>query len=422
MHRSSLDHQKTESVSRFFLHGIGGVYNYGCEAIVRGTVRILNHAFPGIPIIYLSKRPGEDRSILKDCPVEVWDNGPYPRWHPRRAVPAFLRRAGVTHSWLCSERFRDFGPGDCVLSIGGDIFTLGSGPYPRTVDVPAIATIRHMMQRGARVVLWGASVGPFEQWPAAVPVFTDFLSSLDLITVREPVTLRYLQTLGIEENVVSVADPAFAMEPITVKEDWPFVGKDAPVLGVNLSPLSARLALRKGLDSVISEQVTFLSRVIKNLGVRMLLVPHVVAPHDPWDDDYAYLERILNGLYAYHSTREVALLPAGLGARRTKGVIGSCDALVAARMHCAIAGVSTDVPTLFVSYSAKAQGMAEFAYSSQNRSIALNELVSSRGLHTIEELLQNDDRAQRKLYHTSHFTQMAMQSANLLCDICRHTD
>ncbi len=414
MHRSSPKHQKAESVSRFFLHGIGGVYNYGCEAIVRGTVQILGYAFPGTPIIYLSKRPAEDRSILDDCPVEVWDNGPYPRWNARRAVPAILRRAGLPHTWLSSERFRDFRPGDCVLSIGGDIFTLGNGPYPKRVDLPAITAIRHMMRRGAKVVLWGASVGPFEQWPAAVPVFTEILSSLDLITVREPVTLRYLQTLGIEKNVASVADPAFVMKPLNAKEDWPFTDYSEPTLGVNLSPLSARLAMKKEMDNAISEQVAFLSRVIKDLGVRVLLIPHVIAPHNPQDDDYAYLEQVLTGLRTDHSDHQVALLSPGIGARRTKGVIGHCDALVAARMHCAIAGISSGVPTLFVSYSKKSQGMAEFVYSSQKYCIGLGELNTNKGMVAIEQLIADRDALNNALrVKKLHFDSMAMESGEL---------
>ena len=40
------------------LIGIGGVYNYGCEAIVRGTVNILKSINPEVKISYASYNYG----------------------------------------------------------------------------------------------------------------------------------------------------------------------------------------------------------------------------------------------------------------------------------------------------------------------------------------------------------------------------
>ena len=48
------------------LIGIGGVYNYGCEAIVRGTVEILRKVNPQIQIAYASYNYVDDKRRLKD--------------------------------------------------------------------------------------------------------------------------------------------------------------------------------------------------------------------------------------------------------------------------------------------------------------------------------------------------------------------
>ena len=42
------------------LIGIGGVYNYGCEAIVRGTVNILKSINPEVKISYASYNYEDD--------------------------------------------------------------------------------------------------------------------------------------------------------------------------------------------------------------------------------------------------------------------------------------------------------------------------------------------------------------------------
>ena len=55
----------------FLLYGIHGLYNYGCEAIVRGTMAILRDKWPECEIVYASRRPEEDKDILKGEPINV---------------------------------------------------------------------------------------------------------------------------------------------------------------------------------------------------------------------------------------------------------------------------------------------------------------------------------------------------------------
>jgi colanic acid/amylovoran biosynthesis protein len=401
---------------RFLLHGIGGVYNYGCEAIVRGTVEILRVRWPDCEIIYLSRRPTEDRTALDDCALQVVDNSRLHGTDGRRLLRGCLRRVGLPYDWVSSEKFTAYRRTDCVISIGGDIFTLGPGPYPAGGDVPKLRVARYIMSKGCRFVLWGASVGPFDAWPRAVPAFTKFLRDTTLITVREPVTLRYLETLGIRENVAPVADPAFMMESTTVPGDFPYA-QDATrlIVGVNLSPLSLRYASKERADGV-RDQVNFLDALIRRLGVRLLLIPHVLAPHQRADDDYSYLQEIYVGLREQYPDA-VRLLPPDLGARRTKGIIGRCDALLAARMHCAIAGVSNGIPTLFIAYSAKAKGMAQYVYEQQGWSVDLQLLHTVETMEKIQGILR--DRSQTKVCLMSaqeRFRRDAMKAGRVLAD------
>lgn len=61
------------NISNVLLIGIGGVYNYGCEAIIRGTVIILKKQFPDIKISYASYNYEYDKNRLSDCDVHVID-------------------------------------------------------------------------------------------------------------------------------------------------------------------------------------------------------------------------------------------------------------------------------------------------------------------------------------------------------------
>lgn len=403
--------------ARFFLHGIGGIYNYGCEAIVLGTLEILHKIWPDREIVYMSKRPQEDKKILNGCHVSILDNRLPSLSSPKRIIKALLRRVGLPYTWIIFDKLPSFHPGDCLLSIGGDIFTLGTGPFPRKVRLDKLKFVQKVVQRGFLFILWGASIGPFEAWPEAVSVFRKLLMEMTLITVREPETQRYLESLGITKNVVEVADPAFLLPKELQEEDFPFSKNIKQVLGVNLSPLSVRyrLGVQKAEEAII-KQTEFLRKIIDELGVKILLIPHVVAPHDPYDDDYTYLKEILDKLSKTHD-KKVALLPPNLGAKRTKGVISKCDALLAARMHCGIAGVSSATPTIFISYSHKAWGMSKYVYGNYNWCINLEDFIKKDSLNKIKELIRQKDQIRRQLKHSEErFRRDAFLAGQVLWD------
>ncbi len=369
---------------RFMLHGIGGVYNYGCEAIVRGTLRVLRERWPEARVSYASRSAAEDAVALADLDLEIMDiDGPSVTL--RKVVRGLLRRAGLPNGFVAPEAPNIAAGQDALLSIGGDIFTLPAPPIPARPNLPQ-ADFARAAQRRAPWVLWCASVGPFEDSPNALRRFREALNGASLILVREQSSENYLNGLGLGERVERVADPAFVMEPDSRDEDWPFDEAGGPVLGVNLSPLSLRhLALDPGA-SALATQVETLHRLRNELGLRLLLIPHVIDPRNPVDDDHRHLAAIAEAL-SERDPAGVRLLPPDLGARRSKAVAARCDALVAARMHCAIAGASSGVPTLFLAYSSKAVGMAECVYGDSERLMGVTEFTGDAGVSAVRKLM-----------------------------------
>ena len=53
------------------LYGIAGLYNFGCEAIVRGTVALIRQVEPNADIYYYSPRANEDRDKIYDLDISV---------------------------------------------------------------------------------------------------------------------------------------------------------------------------------------------------------------------------------------------------------------------------------------------------------------------------------------------------------------
>lgn len=373
------DQQTQMKAPKILLIGIGGVYNYGCEAIVRGTEHMLRGQWPDARIVYASCRPEDDRARLSGCNVEIIRRKRRSRYSPRNALRKLLSIAGILWYPISDPPVTANGY-DVVLSIGGDIYTLGSnGSGPRGFMRFGDACER----RGVPYILWGASVGPFSHNPEAERVFTTHLKNLSLITARETATVDYLQMLGLISNVIPCADPAYVVAPEIVA-DYTSRRKDLTV-GINLSPLSVRHAGFSLGESVLSQTRT-IERLIHALNAHIVLIPHVVCEFSEMDDDRRYLRRVKQAVRSEYK-EAVTLLEADIGFIGTKKELTKCDLLIAARMHCAINALAAHVPTIFLSYSRKAVGMCQYVYGNRDWVVPLNEFLPDSILGKVSRLI-----------------------------------
>ena len=63
-------------MKKVLLIGIRGTYNYGCEAIVRGTTVLLEKNIPEIEVYYASYNYADDRKRLEGCNVHLINRKP----------------------------------------------------------------------------------------------------------------------------------------------------------------------------------------------------------------------------------------------------------------------------------------------------------------------------------------------------------
>lgn len=400
------------------LEGILGVYNYGCEAIVRGTAAALHAQWPSCRVRYASARPVEDERSLNGADVEVTPlhrdlsllDRARRRLKRQLPMPPIAANAVWSSPWI--------GDAECILQIGGDMLTLVPSQRGAT-QFPQVDHLNELLATGRPVVLWGASVGPFDGNDAAVTAFGDALRRLALITAREPGTARYLRRLGITDNVVEVADPAFLMPaaPLdsAIRPHLPQAGKRT--VAVNLSPHAVHYAFEQGRESdALSAQAELVATIVEDLDADVLLVPHVIYPGSATDDDAAYLETLETRVPTTLRPR-VRRLPSTLGATRTKTILASCQAVVAARMHCAVAAVSSGVPTLFVSYSGKALGMAEFVYGDRDLVVGVDAPVSELVDRVAHLLRMSESLSAHLVGNQPRFVEMALAGGRALATV-----
>jgi polysaccharide pyruvyl transferase WcaK-like protein len=372
---------------RILLIGIGGVYNYGCEAIVRGTEAIVRQEYPDADIVYASRRVADDRKRLEGSEVQIIERGSPRRYSAKNIYRKLLSFAGIRWAPMV-ESLGLLENVDAVFSIGGDIYTLSpNGDY--SMAFPKFGNAAR--KRGIPYVLWGASVGPFSDNPKAERAFTNHLKCLSLITARETATVDYLRSLGISDNVVSCADPAYVVAPEIKTNGIRQGGKFT--IGINLSPLSIRYTGHSE-EEAIHAQAKTIEGLIKAFDARIVLIPHVVSDFNEGDDDLRYLRKVKRAIASEHQDA-LSLLESDPGFVGAKKELVKCDLVIAARMHCAINALAAHVPTILVAYSRKAVGMCQYVYGNGDWVLPLSEFSKEGVLEEKVRAMKNQEPAVR---------------------------
>lgn len=372
----------------FLLYGSGFVYNYGCEAIIRGTVHLLRQQWPDGRIRYASVLCHADSARLAGCPVEVV---------PRVRKQCYFERFPLVSPWTLSRwlqyRFKiDHLPtfehseyledSDVVLSVGGDLYT----PHPSGWGYPKdlVRFGDAVLARGKKLVVWGASIGPFKAKSQAEDAIAQHLRHVTLITAREQSTIAYLRRIGIEYNVVACADPAFALAG---NGHRPNTTRSRPHIAVNLSPLSVAYS-KVSIDDALNSHAEAIKALVDRIGADIVLAPHVRSYHFGSNDDYRYLCRLYS-LLPDMVRRHVTILESDEGYLGAKQVFAECDLVIAARMHCAINALSECVPAILLAYSQKAYGLSEYVYGSTRWVLPVSQLQPQKLIATVESLLSS---------------------------------
>lgn len=394
---------------RILLFGIDGVFNYGCEALVRGTVEILRNTWPdGCSITYVSFRAKEDARALADLDVHV--AGVTSRWRPR-----FVFEAGTTRFLGCRWRGRSRVSRaairwcDYALCLGGDVYEPSNH---RILDFA-----RRALRANKQVVVWGASMPAYHGGDEYPEAYVEHLKRLSLVAVRDVSSRDFLASKGVMDNVILVADSGFCM-PAADEPLPPGIECSQPVVAMNFSPFSTCITF--GQDSVESMKDTYgrlIGSVLREFHGTVLLVPHVISPWFHLYDDYGFLRDVLARVN--DGGGRVGLLPPHLGAMRTKGVLRRCHAVVSARMHCAIAAASVATPPLFLMYSPKVKGMAKYVYGAEDFVLPLRNLADDLLLGKLGDLLSRRQELSSALESRSKlWREDAMRGGEALTSLC----
>lgn len=348
---------------KIYFAGQDNFGNRGCEALIRSNVKTIHEVIPDAEFLVPTNNLAADSKQWPSAAgqrISFINAEPIPesiRWWSRaRRIFKFLQAFPPKFS-VSQETKNNILNSDALIMTGGDIISLDYGLeslfyWQRICEVA--------MDAGKPTILWAGSIGPFTALPAVEKLMKSFMQRFSLITVRETATLKYLQSLGIN-NAKLVTDPAFALDPEAFEHDaLSFFTNHDDVIGFNVSPLIRKFrATNESKDDLDDEVVRFLVNVLREKQNKILLIPHV----DPLNgsdinSDSAYMVNILNKVKAAgFDDSVIRILPRTLNAAQLKFVISKCKVFMGARTHATVAALSQTVPTTSIAYSIKAKGI-----------------------------------------------------------------
>lgn len=339
---------------KIVITGITSFRNHGVEALVVCTIDQLRERLPGATFTVLDRAPDYDASRLPAADVKFVHD------YTIRTLYAGKLRKWVTKVMPSVDKDAEAAANElrgaaCVVASGGDVFC---SEYGHRSLLSHLQPLKIAHAAGVPFVFHAQSIGPFTT-DVDRTAFTDLARQAAAITVRETASFRYI-TEELElpaDRCHLVADPAFLLgQPEPAEGDALFAHHRA-VEGRPTIALSTSSAICHWMESDADRHVEAWLEVIRwlrrDLDANLILIPHVQELSAKNEDRVlaTELQRRLG-----HDPR-VRLAGGDFSASDFKAIISRCDFVVAERMHAALAGLSTGVPTLVIGYSIKAEGI-----------------------------------------------------------------
>ena len=356
-----------------------GSGNRGCEAIAKGTSKVLSLDRARTFLYDFNKEEMEtDIKLGLNSVGEL-------RYYASNTLPNLSERAFIkvmnllgisifnSNIYPYSKMIDELAEKDLVLLTGGDLYCYEYHLHKNTQFVNLLKK-----KNKGKIVLWGASIEPKLLNETAIYG----LKQLDKITIRESLSYDALLNLGVDVNVELFSDPAFVLDPIPTKLPECFTRSE--IVGVNVSNF-----VNGGFDlhtPFMRNLVRLLKYILKYTELEILLIPHVT-----WkgQDDRVISKSI--GLLFADSNRIHVLNMDDLSYQQIRYIISKCRFFLGGRTHSMISAYSMCIPSMALGYSIKARGIAKDLGLPEELVINCNELNSDSELLNAYLFLTNNE-------------------------------
>ncbi len=234
-----------------------------------------------------------------------------------------------------------------------DIFGISFTDFSRKRNIVAGTPFLIGKLLGKPVVKFTQDMGPFQKKKTRYPT-KFFLGMVDLIIARSTATQNYLREIGITRQVHVRPDSAFVLDSVPPRRINDIMLRES----LNRRPLIAIIPttvidrqVSGGNTEAQNEYTVMLAamadHLIEALNALVIFIPNET--QGGYDDIYV-IKKIHAGV---KSKSDVRLITAEYKAEELKGLIATCDLLIASRYHSVIAATSMCVPTMVIGWGHK---------------------------------------------------------------------
>ncbi|MGE5560033.1 MAG: polysaccharide pyruvyl transferase CsaB [Chloroflexota bacterium] len=301
-------------MSRILISGYIGFGNSGDEGILMAMTQHLRAAVPSVEITVLSNRPAETEAL-----------------YGVRAVARFNLAA-------VSRAIRD---ADLIINGGGSL--LQDRTSSRSLFYYLYIIWRAKLLR-KRVVLYANGIGPVRR-PLNRRLTARILNSVDLITLRESMSLAELRGLGVDRPPVEVtADPVFGLSPAPPERARELlaaegVGTRRPLVGVSVRQWA-------NLETWAEAIAVAADHLIDRHGASVAFIPM------EFSADVVVAEAV-----ARRMRNPATIIRGKYIATDCMAIVGQLDLLLGMRLHSLIFAARQQVPLIGIDYDPKVRGL-----------------------------------------------------------------
>lgn len=402
-------------MTKIIIPNYGNGLNRGAAALLSSRINALKENIPNSEFTVFSFNPeldpGIDKKFIKDNNIKFYEVAFKIRLSPlyfyktissimRVFIWRFVYKFGF-EKYVKNKKFKEYSSADFVISIGGDVLT---------EDYGSISFISHVLNLfyglifDVPIIIFAESIGPFKKRINKL-IANLFFNKSTLITVREEISKKNLQDIGVNKVPIYVTnDSAFLLQPSPLEHieeilhENNIIEHEKSIIGISLSKIISYYGFSTTNDKKEKYQlyIQTMAKVIDYLILEfnsiVILIPHVMEL--PNNDD-----RIVNKdtFELVHNHKFCYLINNEYSAEELKGLIGVCDIFIGSRMHATIASTSMLVPTIAIAYSHKTHGIIGKLLKQEEYVIDIKDFEYDLIISTINSLWKNREKVKHNL-------------------------
>lgn len=245
---------------------------------------------------------------------------------------------------------------DLILPIGGGYLNRKNSIKETFLLILSLHPIAISKIIGKPTVLYSQSIGLYEN-PVQSFLAKSVLNHTDLIIVRENISLRVLNSIGIDNKIIKKSvDAGFLFKSnlnFNIEKELLMNNKDRkkPIVGITV-----RNWLDKNKQKNYENEIAkFCDHIISNYFMNIVFIPQVTSEYHN-DDDRKVGQRIIEKM---QSKQNVWNLSKNYNHYEIKALYSKLDYLIGTRFHSVIFSLTSHVPAIGIEYEHKTKGIMQ---------------------------------------------------------------